>query len=191
MQARHGWFWLYLWLVEKLVWAFLTKLSESEIKQNQSNHKITFDTQLKTALMIIMIVMIIMMIINYDNNVNNILSHRSDTGSHPTDHPLLTVNSDAPTLSLTLCLWDQNSHTLKLLCSDMCISTWHGNDNSNFDTIWQIVLIITLSSRPCCGHIVDRVSPIPTPPSIGCDESKQGMQFEINFRFGKTILKIL
>jgi len=42
--------------------------------------------------MIIMIVMTIMMIINYVNNVNNILSHRSDTGSHPTDHPLLTVN---------------------------------------------------------------------------------------------------
>ena len=44
------WFWFCIWLVEKVARVFFNQ-SQSVVKQNQSNSVITFDTQLKTALM--------------------------------------------------------------------------------------------------------------------------------------------
>ena len=40
VQTRNDWFWYYFWLVEKVAPITI---------QNQSNHEITFDTQLKTG----------------------------------------------------------------------------------------------------------------------------------------------
>ena len=43
VRARHDWFWFCFSLVE-------SGANFSEVKQNQSKREITFDTQLKTAL---------------------------------------------------------------------------------------------------------------------------------------------
>ena len=48
-RVSRDWFEFYFWLVEKVAQDVLT--NQSEVKQNQSKTRITFDTQLKTALL--------------------------------------------------------------------------------------------------------------------------------------------
>ena len=57
MRARHDWFWFCFSLVEKVA-QISGNHSQSAVKQNQSKREITFDTQLKTALMSLIVLCI-------------------------------------------------------------------------------------------------------------------------------------